>query len=85
MIKKEIKDQDLLIKLRAKSKITMPGKLFQQSQKIKYEFLIARGVFILIHRSDPKLRGQRIFKSRMVNKVKGKETIKTYEKSRLVI
>jgi hypothetical protein len=38
-----------------------------------------------ISRNDPRARGYRIFKSRMVDEVKGKESSAPYEKSRLVI
>ena len=86
LTEKETRDRDLSIKLRAEGKITTPGKPFQLSQRTEYESLIARGVFVPIHKSDLRLKGQRIFKSRMVDGgVKGKETTKPYEKSRLVI
>ena len=42
------------------------------------------GVFILIYKTDPRINRQRIFKSRIVDEVKSKETI-PYEKSRLVV
>ena len=54
-------------------------------RKIKYETLIAKNVFVLIHRSDLKLRKQRIFKSYIIDEVKGKKTIKSYKKSKFVI
>ena len=41
-------------------------------------------VFILIYKTDFRINRQRIFKSRIVDEVKGKETI-LYEKSRLVV
>ena len=86
LTEKETRDRDLSIKLRAEGKITTPGKPFQLSQRTEYESLIARGVFVPIHKSDLRLKGQRIFKSRMVDGgVKGKETTKPYEKSSLVI
>jgi hypothetical protein len=47
--------------------------------------LLARGVFNLILEDSLLLRGQRIFNSRCVDEVKGKETVTPYEKSRLVI
>ena len=47
--------------------------------------LLARGVFNLILEDSLLLKGQRIFNSRYVDKVKGKETLTLYEKSRLVI
>ena len=46
---------------------------------------MAKGVFIPIHQSDLKLKKQRIFKSRIINKVKEKKITKPYKKSRLVI
>ena len=55
------------------------------SRKIEYEALMAKGVFILIYRNDLKLKGQRIFKSHIVNEVKGKETMKSYKKLRFII
>ena len=38
-----------------------------------------------IYKDDLRVKGHRIFKSRIVNKVKGKETLTLYKKSRLVI
>ena len=38
-----------------------------------------------IYKDDPRVRGYCIFKSRIVDKVKGKETLALYKKSRLVI
>ena len=49
LTEKEIRNQNLSIKLRAKSKITTQGKPFQIFWKIKYETLIAKGVFIPIY------------------------------------
>ena len=54
-------------------------------RKIEYETLIAKDVFILIHQSDFRLKRQRIFKFRMINKVKEKEITKPYEKFNLII
>ena len=85
LTEKETRDRELSIKLRAKGKITALGPPFQQSRRTEYEALIKRGVFVPIHKDDPRVRGHRIFKSRMVDEVKGKETSAPYEKSRLVI
>jgi hypothetical protein len=72
-------------KLRTTGKITTLGKPFELSTKAEIEALIARGVF-RFEEYDPYLHGGiRIFKSRIVNKVKGKTTTKPYEKLRLVI
>ena len=46
---------------------------------------MAKGVFVSVYRSNLKLRKQRIFKSRIVNKVKGKKAIKPYKKFKLII
>jgi hypothetical protein len=72
-------------KLRTTGKITTPGELFELSTKAEIEALIARGVF-WFEEYDLYLHGGiRIFKSRIVNEVKGKTTTKPYKKSRLVI
>ncbi|KAI0991501.1 hypothetical protein K3495_g16686 [Podosphaera aphanis] len=47
--------------------------------------LLAKGVYKLVCQDDEELRGQRIFGSRIVDEIKGKETAVPYEKSRLVI
>ncbi|KAK6586278.1 hypothetical protein PZA11_001335 [Diplocarpon coronariae] len=44
-----------------------------------------RGVFVLINKNDPAIKGKRIFKSRIVDEIKGKETDHLFEKSRLVV
>jgi len=85
LTKKETKDQDLSIKLRVESKIITQGKSFQIFWKTKYKALMAKGVFVSVYRSNLKLRKQRIFKSRIVNKVKGKKAIKPYKKFKLII
>ncbi|PVH70939.1 hypothetical protein DL98DRAFT_436119, partial [Cadophora sp. DSE1049] len=51
----------------------------------EYEALIKRGVFIPIYKNNPKVRGYRIFKSKIINKVKSKKTAILYEKSKLVV
>ena len=85
LTKKETRDRELSTKLRVEGKITALGPPFQQSRRTEYEALIKRGVFVPIHKDDPRVRGHRIFKLRMVDEVKGKETSALYEKSRLVI
>ena len=81
------REQDDLVlsrKLRANGKITMPGLPFELSTKMEIESLIAQGVFRFETYSPHKHGGNRIFKSHIVNEVKGKTTT-PYEKSRLVI
>jgi len=85
LTEKEERDRELSIRLRANRVITTPGPPFHQSRRTEIEMLLARGVFNLIPEDSPLLRGQRIFNSRCVDKVKGKETITPYEKSRLII
>ena len=38
-----------------------------------------------IYKDDPRVRGHRIFKSRIVNEVKDKETAALYKKLKLVV
>ncbi|PVH80071.1 hypothetical protein DL98DRAFT_549327 [Cadophora sp. DSE1049] len=85
LTKKKTRDRELSIKLRAESKIVTPGPPFQQSRRTEYKALIKKEVFIPVHKDDPRVKGHRIFKSRMVDEVKSKETLASYEKSRLVI
>jgi hypothetical protein len=80
---KEEADLQLSKQLRAEGKITTAGAPFEESTRKEIDSLIARGVF----RFEPghKYQGQRIFKSRIVNEVKGKTTEAPFEKSRLVV
>ncbi|EAQ91892.1 hypothetical protein CHGG_00127 [Chaetomium globosum CBS 148.51] len=71
--------------LRADGKVTTPGEPFEESSKQEIESLITRGVFEFV-KYDEDLHGDaEIFKSRIVNEIKGKTTDKPYEKSRLVV
>ena len=54
------------------------------SRYTKYKTLIKKGVFIPIQRDDLRVKG-RIFKLRIVDKVKEKETLNLYKKLRLVV
>jgi hypothetical protein len=82
---KEEADATLATQLRTDGKITTPGEPFEESSKQEIESLIARGVFEFV-KYDEGLHGDaEIFKSRIVNEIKGKTTDKPYEKSRLVI
>ena len=72
LIEKELKDRNLTIKLRTKGKITAPKKPFQLSRKTEYDDLIIKGVFIIISKYNPCIKSHKIFKFRMVNKIKNK-------------
>ena len=85
LIEKEDRDRKTLLELRAKGVIVTPGGPFVFLRRIEIDGLIARGVFEIIPRDAPEVGRTRIFGSRIVDKVKGKETSTPYEKSRLVI
>jgi hypothetical protein len=82
------REQDDLVlarTLRSTGKITTPGQPFEKSTQTEIDALIVRGVF-QFEVYNPKIHGGvRIFKSRIVNEVKGKTTNQPYEKSRLII
>lgn len=80
---KEEADFELSKQLRAKGKITTTGAPFEASTKKEIESLIARGVFQFEPLQNHE--GVRIFRSRIVNEIKGKATDTPFEKSRLVI
>ncbi|EED22562.1 conserved hypothetical protein [Talaromyces stipitatus ATCC 10500] len=82
--KKEKGDLELALKLRREGKIVTEGAPFELSSVAEIDGLIANGTFKIVHRDDVNLRDLRIFNSRLVNEIKGKNEI-PYEKSRLVI
>ncbi|OWT43021.1 polyprotein [Pochonia chlamydosporia 170] len=82
---KEQGDRDLAVLLRSKGLIITPGQPFEISGRTEIDNLIARGVFKFELYDPIKHAKLRIFDSRMVNEVKGKDTAAPYEKSRLVI
>ncbi|KAK1989724.1 hypothetical protein LX36DRAFT_743032 [Colletotrichum falcatum] len=79
---KEDADYALAVELRKKGVIITPSKLFELSDKAEIEGLAARGVFFIVGYNKKEHGGIRIFKSRLVREVKGKNE-KPYEKSRL--
>jgi hypothetical protein len=85
LTKKENRDRELSFKLRRKGTIITLGELFKASRKKEIKGLIAKGVFEIIDSDSKEIRNARIFSSRTVNKIKGKETTTLYEKTRLVI
>ena len=82
---KEQADKELLLKLQKEGIITTLGLPFEASQKQEIEGLIRRGVFSFKLYNLIKHANTHIFKSRIINKIKGKTTNTLYEKSRLVI
>jgi hypothetical protein len=82
---KELENAQLAQKLRRKGKITTPDKPFELSNQAEIDGLIGRGVFRFKQFDPAKHNGIRIFKSRIVNKIKGKATDKPYEKSRFMV
>jgi hypothetical protein len=85
LTKKENRDKELSLKLRQKGIITTLGELFKASRRKEIKGLITRGVFEIINSDSKEIRNARIFGSRTVNKIKGKETTTLYKKTRLVI
>jgi hypothetical protein len=82
---KEKRDLKLLLKLRQDGIISDPSLLFQAFDKKEIDSLLAREVFAFKQFNDFKHRGEQIFKSRIVQEIKGKVTPTPFEKSRLVI
>jgi hypothetical protein len=81
---KEQADYELSLKLRRQGIITTSSKPFELSDRKEIDALVARGVFAF-EQYDKQKHAGRIFKSRIVREVKGKQTSTPYEKSRLVI
>ena len=85
MVSREQADLELALELRKQGKITTPGLPFEESNRQEVDSLIGRGVF-KFELFEREIHGNtRIFKSRIVNEIKGKATDTPYEKSRLVI
>jgi hypothetical protein len=82
---KEKGDLELSLKLRQDGIISDPGLPFQASDKKEIDSLLARGVFAFEQFNNSKHGGERIFKSRIVQEIKGKATPTPFKKSRLVI
>jgi hypothetical protein len=84
LTEKEKRDRQLAVELRAQGVITTPGLPFEESRRKEISSLLGKGVFRLVQIKDVP-QGTKIFNSRLVDEVKGKETATPYEKSRLVI
>ncbi|EKD17078.1 hypothetical protein MBM_04655 [Drepanopeziza brunnea f. sp. 'multigermtubi' MB_m1] len=85
LIYKEKADVALFTKLRNERVITTPGEQFVESRLQELKGLIEKEVFKVVEYNLAVHGTSRIFNSRMVDKVKGKNTFEPYEKSRLVI
>ena len=85
MTAKEKANFELAKQLQKEGRITTPRAPFQASDKQEINGLITRGVFKFKKYDPIKFNGVHIFKSRIVNKIKGKATDAPFEKSRLVI
>jgi hypothetical protein len=85
MTQKEMDDDTLAKKLRRDGKITTSGKPFKEFQRIEIEALIGSDIFRIKLYDSIKYGKFRIFKSRIVNEIKGKATDSLYEKSRIII
>jgi len=82
---KEKADFKLAKQLQKEGHIITLGAPFQASDKQEIDGLIVRGVFKFKKYNPTKFDRVRIFKSRMVNKIKGKATNTLFKKSRLII
>ena len=85
MTAKEKADFKLAKQLWKESHITTPGAPFQAFDKQEIDGLIAKKVFKFEKYDPTKFNKICIFKSRMVNEIKGKATNTPFEKLRLVI
>ncbi|KJZ79358.1 hypothetical protein HIM_01509 [Hirsutella minnesotensis 3608] len=72
-------------RLRAEGKIKSPGFPFEAADTLELTNLLAAGVIVPEEFDVNKHGGHRVFKSRMVREVKGRNTASPYEKSRLVV
>ncbi|KAI0992924.1 hypothetical protein K3495_g15260 [Podosphaera aphanis] len=82
---KEIRNREISLDLRKNGIIKTTENPFVSSRRKEMGGLLAQGVYELIQRDADELHNSRIFRSRMVDEVKSKETAIPYEKSRLVI
>ena len=85
LTEKETHDIEFSTELCAKGIILTLGRPFKLSCYTEIDRLLARGVFKIIHKDNPSISTTQVFRSCMVNKVKGKETATLYKKSRLVV
>ena len=81
---KEKADAALSRSLREKGVITTLGEPFEASTRIEWDSLVDSTVLLERYDSDTHA-GKRIFRSRMVHEIKGKDTAQPYEKTRIVV
>lgn len=84
MSKKEEDDLKLSVQLRQEGIITTLGIPFEESGKTEIDSLVNSEVFEFILYDPQKHNKRDIFRTRLVNEIKGKGTA-PYEKSRLVV
>ena len=85
LTEKETRDIKFSTELCAKGIILTLGRPFELSCHTEIDRLLARGVFKIIYKDNLSISVIQVFRSYMVNKVKGKETATLYKKSRLVV
>ena len=84
LTQKERENYDLAVRLREDGVITSAGPPFQESDREEIDQIVARGIVEFTRYSPTEHGSLRIFKTRLVREVKGKNT-KPYEKSRMVL
>jgi hypothetical protein len=82
---KERDNAEFAVELQRESKIITPGKSFELLNQTEIEALIGNEMLYFKQYDSVKHKNIRIFKSRIVNEIKGKTTDFPYEKSRLII
>jgi hypothetical protein len=82
---KEKSNWELSLKLQYNRIIIEPSLPFQASNKKEINSLLIRGVFAFKQFNKAKHKGNQIFKSRIVYKVKGKTTPILFKKLYLII
>ncbi|KAI1000950.1 hypothetical protein K3495_g7246 [Podosphaera aphanis] len=83
--KREQDDYELALKLCAEGKIKTEGAPFEASDNKEIQSLLDAGVIIPVRYNADDFPGANLFGCRVVREVKGKNTDKPYEKSRLVV
>lgn len=85
LTEKKARAHQLSRQLRSEGKIITLGAPFEQSRQKEMDGLLAQGVYEVIDGNAVELIGKKIFGSRIVDEIKGKEIATLYEKSRLVV
>jgi hypothetical protein len=82
---KEKGDLKLSLKLQQNKTINNPGLPFQAFNKKEIDSLLIKREFAFKQFNNSKHRREQIFKSQIVQEIKGKATLTLFKKSRLVI